>query len=465
MCSVIGAIVRGDGAQQFLKIWRNGAARGVDAHGVVVMPYEGGRSEFRSPGPSTFVSIDLPPAPFTAIASCRAEPTSEWVEKPTLHDIPPFTSPGWAVAHNGTIANDRKLAGRHSMKLATRIDSAVLPLLFDRHGPTWLDLARALDEVVGSYALVAAHQLYPERLVFACNYRPLYLCRHLPTGSVFVISDETFATGRAGRLTDWQVEPVPPYSVGKVTVSPEGVADVVVMRLAPPSNCRALVICSGGLDSTVAAAMLADSGHQVALLHFDYGCRATKAEARAIEAISKTTGWPAVTIPLGPLFTHVIGGSPLTQAGAAINHENGGEAGAEFAHEWVPARNLVMLSIATAYAEAHGFGTVALGINIEEAGAYPDNENEFVRRFDKLLPFAVGPGKRVDVVAPLAGMTKHQIVQQGALISAPMGDTWSCYEEGARHCGKCGPCFMRRRAFEMNGLADPVFDEKERNHG
>ena len=145
--------------------------------------------------------------------------------------------------------------------------------------------------------------------------------------------------------------------------------------------------------------------------------------------------------------------SPLLRSDSNIA---GGEAGAEFAHEWVPARNLVMLAMATAFAEARGIGYIVLGNNLEEAGAYPDNEPEFINRFNDLLPFAVGDGKRVKVVMPVGNYMKHEIVAIGHEVGAPLHLTWSCYRAGPIHCGTCGPCYMRRTAFEINKLPEVI---------
>ena len=134
----------------------------------------------------------------------------------------------------------------------------------------------------------------------------------------------------------------------------------------------------------------------------------------------------------------------------------GGEAGAEFASEWVPARNLVMLSIATAYAEARGITTIILGNNLEESGSYPDNEPEFINKFNELLPFAVGANKQVEVLMPVGNLMKHEIVKLGHDIGAPMYLTWSCYRAGKKHCGACGPCYMRRIAHEMNNIPETI---------
>jgi 7-cyano-7-deazaguanine synthase len=156
---------------------------------------------------------------------------------------------------------------------------------------------------------------------------------------------------------------------------------------------------------------------------------------------------------LFPLPIYQKGDSPLLDADSKIA---GGEAGAEFAHEWVPARNLLLLSVATAFAEARGISTIVLGNNLEEAGAYPDNEPEFIAKFNDMLPFAVGDGKRMNVIMPVGNMMKHEIVELGNRIGAPMHLTWSCYRALELHCGTCGPCYMRRKAFEINKLDEVI---------
>jgi 7-cyano-7-deazaguanine synthase len=115
-----------------------------------------------------------------------------------------------------------------------------------------------------------------------------------------------------------------------------------------------------------------------------------------------------------------------------------------------------MLSVATAFAEAKGFDVIVLGNNMEEAGAYPDNEPEFIRRFNEVLPFAVGANKQVRVIMPVGDLMKHEIVKMGFENGAPMELTWSCYKNGNKHCGKCGPCFMRRTAFEINNINEVI---------
>src|SRR5690606_35279475 len=152
-----------------------------------------------------------------------------------------------------------------------------------------------------------------------------------------------------------------------------------------------------------------------------------------------------------------IGGSRLTNTLDELVTADEGAAGAEYAHEWVPARNLVMLSLATAVAESAGFPYIVLGNNLEEAGAYPDNEMQFINKLNEVLPYATNLHHYVEILMPVGNLMKHEIVRTGLELDAPMDLTWSCYEGGTVHCGTCGPWFMRKKAFEMNGQTDHVF--------
>ena len=158
------------------------------------------------------------------------------------------------------------------------------------------------------------------------------------------------------------------------------------------------------------------------------------------------------------IFKNVIKGSSLMEDSTTSIVE--GNAGAEYAHEWVPARNLIMLSLATGYAEAHGYDVIALGTNLEESGAYPDNEMIFIKKLNEVLPYAVNVDAHVSIEMPVGHLMKHEIVRLGHETGAPIDVTWSCYHNGEQHCGVCGPCIMRRKAFQMERLKDPISYQK-----
>jgi len=218
---------------------------------------------------------------------------------------------------------------------------------------------------------------------------------------------------------------------------------------------RVLAICSGGLDSVVVATKYVREGHDVTLLHYQYKCRAEKKEVEAIPLIAKALGCKYMFCPMGDIFKGVIGHSRLTESGQPLMTERAGEASAELAWEWVPARNLIFYSLAVGIAEAHGFDVIALGNNLEESGAYPDNEAIFTDEFSTVLPYAVNLGKRVQVEMPVGHLMKHEIIKMGLELKAPLDLAWSCYEAEENPCGTCGPDFMRRTGFKMNSVKDP----------
>jgi len=384
----------------------------------------------------------------TLLANLRAEPTTEYVADKHWQDQQPYVLGKWSVVHNGTIANDHEL---RTNALETRIDSAAIAeLLAEVHGgtqPPSLAFTSMLRDLKGSYAIIATHDDEPGLLYVACNYRPIWWAKD-DSGTYLASARHYFPPRLAPQM-------LPPYSAWLID---DGGAH---HRLDPRPwggdgpRQRALVVCSGGLDSVVAASEMVRDGAEVTLLHFRYGSRAEGPEVAAVQAVAHSLGVPLL---VAPMDVYDPADSPLLRADSTIA---GGEAGAEYAHEWVPARNLVMLALATAMAEARGFDVIVLGNNLEEAGAYPDNEPEFVARFNDLLPFAVGDGRRVRVAMPVGNLMKHEIVALGHANGAPMNLTWSCYRAGPIHCGTCGPCHMRRTAFAINGLPEVIQYAKE----
>lgn len=382
------------------------------------------------------------------ISNFRAEPTTEFVLNKRKEDQQPYSQLCWSIVHNGTIANDKQL---RTYEVDTQIDSAAIVEALSVQGQLFEDadmpyavFRTTVQNLIGSYAILATHEQYADQVLVAANYRPVWYAV-TDVGVFFASAKEYFPEG----LTPIALEP---YSTARFRYDES--CELVIERHSlykeSEDKPKALVVASGGLDSTVAAAQCIKEGYDVELIHFTYGCRAEEHEAEAIRNIASALG---VKLTFFPINIYSPEDSRLFDMDSNIA---GGEEGAEFAHEWVPARNLVMLSVATAFAEARGFEYIVLGNNLEEAGAYPDNEPEFIRRFNELLPFAVGDGKRVRVLMPVGDLMKHEIVALGHANGAPLHLTWSCYKNGHKHCGKCGPCFMRRTAFDINNLEEVI---------
>ncbi len=436
--------------------------RGRDGFGITVLTRDGEFRTFKHIGRVSDVVhrvqdvLDVDAV--AGIACCRAEPTTEYVMRKTIDDVQPMVGNYVAVVHNGIIANDIELERKYGLKRSSRIDTAVLPplleLKWDGTGECLRDIL--VNEVVGGYALCVLDRRRVGTIWIATNFKPVYLAWDRDLRTLFFSTFDTYLEDLDKPI--WLQRPVQrlePYTL--LEVSSSGTwskyslwrSDVVKTRRRP----RALVISSGGLDSTVAATLLVRQGFDVTLLHFNYRHRAERMERRAVHEIARFLG--VTVIELNTDVFKVIGRSPLLGEGE-INRVDMGREGAEFAHEWVPARNLVFYSIAIAMAEAWGYDYVASGINLEESGSYPDNEMEFVRLLDRLAPYATGPQRRVRLLMPVGHLVKHEIVKLGLEVGAPLHLTWSCYDGGEKHCGRCGPCYMRRWAFKMNGVRDPV---------
>lgn len=466
MCAIVGALVANATTsklavadQIITHLFEQSYERGRDGRGFFSLYKDRNKQLTQSFTYRSAVRTDILPdkyflpqnKPLTSavvIANLRAEPTTEYVAVKHEYDQQPYGSGPWTIVHNGTIANDKELRYANAMRFGeavmTTIDSAAIAELLSQHDTSDFDgdqlgvyFEQCISKLKGSYAILAVHNEYPDRIFAACNYRPIWYARN-EFGVFFASSAEYFPSSMIPQM-------LTPYSSWVFTFGTQTRLD----NRMPP-NKRALVVCSGGMDSVVAATWAKREGYGVELIHFRYGSRAEGPEQRAISAAASALG---VNLRYLPMAIYDPGDSPLLQADSTIA---GGEEGAEFAHEWVPARNLVMLSLATAYAEAKGFDSIILGNNLEEAGAYPDNEPEFIRRFNEMLPFAVGDGKQVRVLMPVGNLMKHEIVALGHQLGAPLHLTWSCYRAGEKHCGTCGPCYMRKTAFRINGLPEVI---------
>lgn len=471
MCSISGCIIfeqtRTD--SELRKIERRmrdliirAEDRGRDSYGILSIDRDGAVVELKSlgkpseslDGKSQFIFSNTT----IVINNDRAEPTTEFIRNKAASDIQPFGKLIY-VSHNGIIANDHDLAEKYQLRRTSEIDSAILPPLLEKMWDGSTDALRRilLDEIVGSIAVAVVSKQDPLSLYLACNYKPLFLEYDRELDVLFFTSLESYLNQQ--EKEPWEsnvVRQLKPYSLLKVNTAKQ------TERLSLWSGQKtrkALVVCSGGLDSTTAAKVMIDEGYNVTLLHFKYRHRAEGREADSVKSIAADLKCEYLIVDTS-IFKDVIGHSKLTDTYTTITSERKGEAGAEFAHEWVPARNLVFLSIATAIAEAHGYDTIVLGNNLEESGAYPDNEMIFINKLNEVLPFATNYQRRVQIEMPVGNLMKHEIVKLGLSNDTPLHLTWSCYEGRQHHCGKCGPCYMRKKAFEINRKMDPVMYEE-----
>jgi len=218
---------------------------------------------------------------------------------------------------------------------------------------------------------------------------------------------------------------------------------------------KSVILFSSGLDSTVAFKHAYDRCPEILALTFDYGQRAAANEIKRASKICRKFDVPHEVIELP--WVRRFGGA-LTDSSALPElapHELDSVSAVDSAKRvWVPARNLLFLSIAAGYAEDRGCDLITVGFDAEEAATFPDNTREFVERFNRVLEYGTLKPPRID--APLINLNKTAIVRLGVAIDAPLGLSWSCYRSGDLPCGVCESCLRRARAFAAAGIEDPA---------
>ena len=217
----------------------------------------------------------------------------------------------------------------------------------------------------------------------------------------------------------------------------------------------AIVLLSAGLDSTVAFKKAFDTFDTIECLTFNYHQRSASCEITSAAAICKKFNCEHHVIHL-PWYKD-FSGSLTTDKELPAPSQNDLDdlkRSGKTAHSvWVPARNIVFLSIAAAFAEEKGFDHIVAGFNCEEATTFPDNTPEFIELFNKTMEYATL--NHPVIFAPVRDLDKEEIVRLGIKIKAPMEYSWSCYTAGPVPCGICESCARRKRAFERAGIPDP----------
>lgn len=213
---------------------------------------------------------------------------------------------------------------------------------------------------------------------------------------------------------------------------------------------RDLVLLSGGLDSTTALAECAASGTAARALSVAYGQRHVR-ELDAARAVAAHYGVPHDVLDLtswGQLLT----GSALTDPDVPVPH--GHYAAPTMAATVVPNRNATMLCAAAGVAQAHGCDRVVAAMHAGDHPIYPDCRPEFVQAL--AIAVRLGTDSAVEIAAPFVNLSKTDIARIAGQLQVPLALTWSCYEGGTEHCGRCGTCVERQEAIGDAGLDDPT---------
>lgn len=214
---------------------------------------------------------------------------------------------------------------------------------------------------------------------------------------------------------------------------------------------KTLVICSGGLDSVTLAWHVAATAQLHSLISFDYGQRHRR-ELDAAKACAAHFGVPHRVVDLTGI-TPLLGNNALTND-REVPH--GHYAEASMKQTVVPNRNAIMMTIAFAAACAGNADAVALAVHGGDHFIYPDCRPGFIDAFASMQRAALDGMADIALQAPFVDRDKAAIVRRGAELGVPFAETWSCYEGGERHCGRCGTCVERHEAFALAAVPDPT---------
>lgn len=218
---------------------------------------------------------------------------------------------------------------------------------------------------------------------------------------------------------------------------------------------KAVVLLSGGLDSTTALYLAKEQGFEVYSISFNYGQRHNK-ELECAKNIAEKAG----------VKQHIVvntnmdawGGSALTDE--SIEVPEGDENRKDIPVTYVPARNMIFLAYAASYAEVVGAQDVFIGVSQVDYSGYVDCREDFIKAMENAINMgtvcAVEQGKKIKVHAPFMFMTKTQEIELGMKLGVDYSDTWTCYKGDELPCGECDSCILRIKAFEEAGFQDPL---------
>jgi len=222
---------------------------------------------------------------------------------------------------------------------------------------------------------------------------------------------------------------------------------------------RAVVLLSGGVDSTTTLAVARERGFETYALTFRYGQRHAL-EVEAARRVAQTLG--AARHEIVGVDLRAIGGSALTADIAVPKDRSDAEIGTGIPVTYVPARNTIFLSFALAWAEVLGANDIFIGVNALDYSGYPDCRPEYIGAYERMANLATKAGveghQKLTIHTPLVHLTKAEIIAEGAKLGVDFALTLSCYDptpDGAA-CGRCDACVLRRRGFAEAGVADPT---------
>lgn len=215
---------------------------------------------------------------------------------------------------------------------------------------------------------------------------------------------------------------------------------------------KALCILSGGMDSTLASYIAKSEGYEIIALHFNYGQRTEKRELKAFRDICDDLQiLKKYEIDI-PFFTQ-IGASALTDNSIDVPID-GVKPGVPITY--VPFRNGIFLSIASAIAEKEEAEALYIGVVEEDSSGYPDCTDDFIKKIESAINEGTKKETNITIKTPLVKLHKDEIVKKAIELNVPLEHTWSCYKEEVEACGVCDSCRLRLNGFKLANQIDPI---------
>lgn len=225
---------------------------------------------------------------------------------------------------------------------------------------------------------------------------------------------------------------------------------------------KAVIVLSGGLDSATCMGIAKDKGYELYPITFHYGQKHDREieQAKNIADFYQVQEHRLVDIS----FFSDLGGSALTDENIDVPE---GEASEDIPSTYVPARNMIFLALASAYAEVIGAELIFIGVSSVDFSGYPDCRPEFIASMNETVNLATKQGmseSKLSIEAPLSFLSKKETIELGMRLGVPYELTTSCYNGDEKACGVCDSCLLRLRGFAEAGLNDPI-EYKETNEG
>src|SRR5574344_2267214 len=218
-------------------------------------------------------------------------------------------------------------------------------------------------------------------------------------------------------------------------------------------NKKAVVILSGGMDSTLSSYIAKNSGYELIAVHFNYGQRTQDRELKAFRDICNELNVLEkyeIDIP----FFKQLGANALRDSSIEVP-TSGVEKGI-VPITYVPFRNGIFLSIASAIAEKEGASAIYIGVVEEDSSGYPDCSDNLIQDMNKAINEGTKEDTKIRIITPLVHLSKTQIVEESIKLNVPLNLTWSCYKEEIEACGVCDSCRLRLNGFKNANAIDPI---------